>query len=212
MSQQKIVLFGDSILDNASYAAPEPDTVECLRRLLGARWSVDLVAQDGSIMLDMPSQLQQVPDCAATAILSVGGNDLLEHIDLLRQSNTKISELINIADEFTQHYKDVVRSFSTRFDRLILCTIYEVQLDPAPLTQLVRAPLGIINDQIIRTAACLGLEVLELRDFCTEPSDFVLQIEPSASGAAKIASAIAALLRQEPSMNMGRIYSGLAEH
>lgn len=83
MAQQKVVLLGDSILDNRPYTAPEPDTTERLRHLLGDGWSVDLVARDGAMMLDVPRQLQQAADGSATAILSVGGNDLVEHVGLL---------------------------------------------------------------------------------------------------------------------------------
>jgi hypothetical protein len=48
-----------------------------------------------------------------------------------------------------------------------------------------------VNDRIVRAARRVGAHVLELRDVCTEASDFVMQIEPSAQGARKIAAAIA---------------------
>jgi hypothetical protein len=42
---------------------------------------------------------------------------------------------------------------------------------------------SVLNDPIIRTAARLRLEVLELRSVCTDSEDIVLQVEPSARGA-----------------------------
>lgn len=67
-------------------------------------------------------------------------------------------------------------------------------------------PLALLNETIIRTGARLGLDVLELRSVCTEPSDFVMQIEPSPQGAAKIAKAIAALLLDPTLLNVGRVF------
>jgi hypothetical protein len=71
-------------------------------------------------------------------------------------------------------------------------------------------PPGVFNDRILRIAARSGLEVLEvleLRDVCTAPADFVMQIEPSALGAREIADAIAQVPRGEPSVETGRIHS-----
>jgi hypothetical protein len=82
-----------------------------------------------------------------------------------------------------------------------------VQLEPAPYAKLARVPLAVLNDRIMRIAARLGLDVLDLRSICTEPSDFVLQIEPSAKGAAKIARAIAGLV-DDKTLTWGRLYSG----
>ena len=68
--------------------------------------------------------------------------------------------------------------------------IYEVQLDPPAVAKLARIPLAVLNDRIIHIGVELGLDVLELRSVGTEPDDFVLQSEPSARGAEKIARAI----------------------
>lgn len=212
MSKETVVLLGDSILDNRPYTAPEPDTTELLQQMLGDGWSVDLAARDGARMRDMGRQLHQANDRSATAILSIGGNDLIEHIDLLTRPASAgaapvLEELLAISDDFGERYEDLACSVATQFDRAVLCTIYEVRLEPPPVARLARIPLGVMNDRIIRVAARLGLEVLELREVCTASSDFVLQIEPSASGAAKIAKAIAAMLRQDPSVRTGRIHT-----
>jgi hypothetical protein len=119
-------------------------------------------------------------------------------------------ELLAIADDFGRRYEDVAREVSDRAARTVLCTIYEVQLEPPAFAHLVRAPLAVLNDRIVRTAARLHLEVLELRDVCTAPADFVLQIEPSAAGAARIAEAIAALVKGAESSPAARIHSAAA--
>lgn len=90
-------------------------------------------------------------------------------------------------------------------DRLVVCTIYEPPLENPELARLAQVPLAIFNDRIIRIASRLGVDVLDLRSVCTEPDDFVLEIEPSAEGARKIAGAIAEVVRKPGSA--GRLYT-----
>lgn len=211
MSLRTVLLLGDSILDNQPYTGGAPDTATHLRSLLGAQWTVELLARDGATMSDMSSQLRSVPTRDAVAFVSIGGNDLTQHIELLARSSTNaeavLGELLEVADRFSLRYDEVARSVAAAAERTVLCTIYEVQLEPRRFAALARVPLGVLNDRIIRIAARLGLEVLELRDVCTSASDFVMQIEPSARGAAKIADGIANVLRDAPGVRTARIHS-----
>jgi hypothetical protein len=50
------------------------------------------------------------------------------------------------------------------------------------------------NDAILRVAFHFGLSVIDLRLICADPSDYANPIEPSGTGGAKIAHAIAASL------------------
>lgn len=207
-----IVLLGDSILDNALYTRPAPDTVTWLGRL-APDWAVLLLAQDGGTIDNVPVQLRRLEQRAAVAVLSVGGNDGAQHIALLDQrtanSGEVLQQLLHIGDEFAQRYEAVARAVAERADRLVLCTIYEVQLQPARYARLARVPLAVLNDRIVRIGATLGADVLELRSVCTEPEDFVLEIEPSALGAKKIAEAIVGVIRNDPSLRSGRVFTGL---
>lgn len=208
---RNVLLVGDSILDNQPYTRPLPDTATHLRAALGEGWTVELLARDGAVMAEIPEQLQQVTSRDACAFVSIGGNDLTRHLSLLDRPSATAAELLgavlHIADEFSATYEAAVRAVANRVARTVLCTIYEVQLEPPPFAELARVPLGVMNDRIIRTAARLGLEVLELRDVCTEPSDFVLQIEPSAQGARRIADAIADVLLDDAGTAAARIHS-----
>ena len=210
MSPHTLVLLGDSILDNASYTRPEPDTTEHLQRLLAPHWSVTRLARDGAGMRDVPFQLSKLKENSTAAVLSIGGNDATVHIGVLdRRVSTAaevLEELLNITQEFGRRYESVARAVAEHATRTVLCTIYEVQLRPARYARLARVPLALLNETIIRTGARLGLDVLELRSVCTEPSDFVMQIEPSPHGAAKIAKAIAALLLDPTLLNVGRVF------
>jgi hypothetical protein len=49
----------------------------------------------------------------------------------------------------------------------------------------------VFNDAILRVAAGHRLPVIELQIICTEPEDYANPIEPSGTGGAKIAAAIA---------------------
>ena len=212
MPSETLVLLGDSILDNAPYTSPEPDTTQHLRNLMPSGWQVQRLAQDGAVMASIRDQLSELPQDATTAVLSVGGNDATEHIGLLDHpaSNAAdvLDQLVSLADDFATRYEEVARSVVDRVSRTILCTIYEVQLEPPSHARLARAPLGLLNDQIVQVGSALGLEVLELRSVCTDPSDFVLQIEPSAQGARKIAEAIAAVVvGGNGAVTPGRVFS-----
>jgi len=212
VADQTLVLIGDSILDNAPYTDYGKDTTSLLTQMLAPEWSVTLYAQDGDKMEHIEEQLRSFEDHAAIAVLSIGGNDVTSHIGLLERSAISyrevLSTFLHVADDFEQAYRSVAQAVSARADRTILCTIYEVQLDPPEFARLARVPLALFNDRIVRTGARLGLDVLELRDVCTEPSDFVRQIEPSTQGARKIAQAIASFVKSESLVNYGRLFGG----
>lgn len=197
MAEQVLVLLGDSILDNWPYTAPAPDTTAHLQQLLGPDWSVVRLAQDGSVISDVRAQMRALGERPALAVLSIGGNDALAHTGLLEPGRTSaidlLEALLDIAGEFEAAYQRAAQAVKAAAGRTVLCTIYEVQLEPPADARRARVPLAVLNDRIIRVAARLGVEVLELRAVCTDPDDFVQQIEPSPQGAAKIARAIAAV-------------------
>lgn len=211
MQSRHLVLLGDSILDNAPYTRPAPDTAAHLRRLIGQEWTVELLAMDGARMADMREQLVRI-DRPATAVLSIGGNDLTEHIALLTRPATSagdvIGALLAIADAFAPRYEAVLDALRPLVSRLVLCTIYDVRLEPRALAHLARVPIALVNDRIVRAAAARGLDVIDLRAVCTDDADFVLEIEPSPQGAEKIARAIAAVVDRPGEQRYGRVVAG----
>jgi len=157
-------------------------------------------------MGDIASQLPHLGVEADIAMLSVGGNDAIEHIGILEPrtclSTEVLRKLADIADDFGHRYTKVLAQLRPRVRRLVPCTIYEPPMGDATTARLARIPLSLLNDQILRRSLALGLDVLDLRAVCTASSDFVMEIEPSAAGAMKIALAIEALAR-EPSTLKG---------
>ncbi len=151
MNGQSVVLLGDSILDNAPYTAPEPDTAAHLQSLLEPRWAVRRLAQDGARMSDVHGQLSKLRERPSVAVLSIGGNDAIEHIELLdRRAATAadvLGELLAIADDFGHQYQAVAQAVAAVAARTLLCTIYEVPLEPPPYARLARVPLALLNDR-----------------------------------------------------------------
>ena len=192
----QLVLLGDGILANGKHTNKEPDTAATLRGLLPG-WTVTLLAGEGSPMSAVPAQLQRLPANPDLIVLSVGGNDAMEHVDLLQQpvksSGETLDALISMVDGFTQKYDALVQTVRGRAPRLVLCTIYEPPLVGKNTASRARVLVTLLNDRILRTAYRAGADVLELRAICTGSDDFRMQIEPSASGAAKIGRAIAAI-------------------
>ena len=210
VTNRTLVLLGDSILHNDLYTRPEPGTTDHLTQLL-RDWSVRRLAIDGSKMADIKGQLRQLSERPTIAVLSVGGNDAVEHIGILTQSAASSAEvldqLLRIAEDFAERYEAVARSVAKQAQRVVLCTIYEAPLEPPEYAELARVPLSLLNDRIIRVASRLGLDVLDLRSVCNEPRDFVLQIEPSARGAEKIGRAIARLVADDVTLGSTRIFA-----
>jgi hypothetical protein len=191
-----LALVGDGILANGAHTKGAPDSASTLRELLPA-WTVTLVAGEGSTMGDVESQVSKLPAGVDLAVLSVGGNDAMRHVDLLQlpaaSSGETLDALIAMADGFAGMYDRAVKGVRERAPRLVLCTMYEPPLVGKNTANRARVLLTLLNDGILRTAYRWGLDVLDLRAICTSPGDFTQQISPSGAGAAKIARAIAAI-------------------
>lgn len=78
-----LALLGDSILDNKPYTHPAPDTSTQLAAILGDAWRVELLARDGACMEHVRHQLDDLDGEVDTAVLSIGGNDLTQHLGML---------------------------------------------------------------------------------------------------------------------------------
>ena len=189
-----VVLLGDSIFDNAAYVRGGPDVVTQLAALLPAGWRATLVAVDGHVIADVARQLARVPSDATHLVVSVGGNDALEHVGLLerpaKSSAQVLGWLADAAEEFEARYRRMLARVLALGLPTTLCTIYNGNLG-APLQRLATTALAVFNDVILRAAAAHRLPVIELRQLCTEPADYANPIEPSARGGEKIARAIA---------------------
>jgi len=78
---------------------------------------------------------------------------------------------------------------------VLLCTIYNGNL-PSEVAVAAKATVGVFNDKIYQIANSYLLPVLELRQVCTEATDYANPIEPSSVGGKKIAIGILKSVRQ----------------
>lgn len=188
-----IVLLGDSILDNGAYVGGGEAIIEQLRSRLSRGDIADLLAVDGSVVETMPKQIAKIPGDSTHLVISIGGNNALEHSPLLRDLQASAADLMRqLADvqlEFASKYRQMLLAILALRKRTVICTIYDgvPGLEPEAVTAL-----SIFNDVIIRAAVEFGLPVLDLRLVCNEVADYssVSPIEPSERGGSKIARAI----------------------
>jgi len=191
-----VVLLGDSIFDNGAYVRPgEPDVVAQVRAKLPRGWQATLCAVDGAVVSDVGRQLRNVPADASHFVLSVGGNDGLRNVGILREGARSVAEavgrLAGVREEFAGSYRAMLEAVAGRRLPTALCTIYDARFPDPQEQRLVVAGLSLFNDVITREAFSRRLPLIDLRLICNEPDDYANPIEPSAKGGEKIASAIA---------------------
>ena len=207
-----IALLGDSIFDNSSYTKGLPDVVTHLRGLLPVGSKASLLAVDGSTTADLADQLNDITPDVTRGVVSIGGNDALLNADILNLPVASTQEALLLfgrrVAHFEESYRAAIAAVLERLPNTTLCTVYNGNLpdDQAPSA---RVALMLFNDVILRAAFHWRLPVIDLRLVCSDPSDYANPIEPSGSGGAKIARAIAAMLgltnHQVPS---SRVFAG----
>jgi hypothetical protein len=191
-----IVLVGDSIFDNASYVPGQPSVIEQLAGELGDADRATLLARDGDVTRDVHDQLGALPADATHVVVSVGGNDALQHTDLLHReianSAELLTELARIQAGFRARYREMLDAVLRCGKPTVVCTIYDSNYE-APRKQLADVALSVWNDVIVRCAAEVGVPVIDLRRIFRAPADYANPIEPSAVGGKKMVAAIVAV-------------------
>ena len=206
----EIVLVGDSIFDNVRYVAGGKPVIEHLRNSIPADWTATLLAIDGNTTSGIAAQIARLPPETTHVAMSVGGNDAIQSSGILQQPASSVEVALNTfavaLDEFRTNYRAAMTALLSASKPAMVCTIYDA------IPNLVRAQvtaLALFNDIIIREAAHQGIPVIDLRSICDEAGDFsaISPIEPSDSGGAKIADAIANMgLRHDFSVPRTTIY------
>jgi lysophospholipase L1-like esterase len=189
-----VVLLGDSIFDNAVYVPGKPGVSEQLAAALAERGGrATLLARDGDRTADVADQLDGVPDGATHLVLSVGGNDALNHTALLdreiENSSELLAELAGIHSGFRAAYAAMLAAVLGKRLPTTVCTIYDSNFE-APRKELADVALSIWNDAILRCAGDAGVPVIDLRRIFRQPQDYANPIEPSVIGGAKLVAAM----------------------
>jgi hypothetical protein len=196
-----VILLGDSIFDNAAYVgAGDPDVVRQLQEELPRGWQATLLAVDGSVIRNVRSQAERLPNGSSHLVISVGGNDALGHARLLEAPARSVAEALDMltraGDDFERDYQLMLDETLSRRLPTAVCTIYNPRFNEAQMQRLAVTALCIFNDAIIRAALARGLPLIDLRLVCNDDRDYANPIEPSARGGAKISAAIKRLVAE----------------
>ena len=189
-----IILMGDSILDNAPYTGGGPAVIDQVTDLIRDFGRATLVACDGDRIRDVGSQMGQLPTDASHVVLSVGGNDALDHLHVLSEDTDTVAEVMiqfgDIASKFQSQYHQAVQRLTETGKNVTVCTIYNGGFTDPLQSKVVSAAVRMFNDAIYQVAGEFGLQVIDLRRICNRPEDYANPIEPSSIGGDKIARAI----------------------
>ena len=194
-----LILIGDSVFDNGAYVLPgEADVSTHLKRKLKPPgWSIDVRAVDGDVVADVERQIYSKPiPKPCIFVLSVGGNDALNHIDILqgtipdRSMASALMRFREIRENFRKKYSIALDAILDQEQPLITCTIYNPKFPEADLQALAETALSFFNDVITEEALRRKVPIIDLRDVCSEPTAFANPIEPSEIGGDLITNAI----------------------
>lgn len=193
-----IVLLGDSIFDNRTYTAGEPDVVTHLQSMLPENWQATICAVDGDVAEQVSGRMHKIPDDATHLFVSVGGNNAIMNADILTLPVSSAAQvfdaLANRVGDFEFHYREMLKAVLSRNLPVAVCTIYYPNFPDAAMQKIAVAALSAFNDVIIRQAILHKMPFLDLRLICNEPDDYANEIEPSGKGGRKIAAKILELI------------------
>lgn len=195
---KEVVLLGDSIFDNAAYVGGGPDVRQQVWERLPEGWKATLLALDGSMTRDIADQLRRLSKGATHLIVSAGGNDAVNHLDLLGESANSVSEVLDVlwgvAVQFRETYHQMLAEVLSHRLPTAVCTIYYPAFEDPALQRAASAGLTFFNEAILLEATRSRIPVLDLRLIFTESEDYANPIEPSVIGGAKLADAVCRLV------------------
>jgi hypothetical protein len=152
-------------------------------------------AVDGATSADVLGwQVGDLHD-ADRVILSAGGNDALQHIDLLEAAETTARDVLvglwSIREDFRRSYASLLDCLALTRRPVLVLTVYNPCFHghdfDAAYQQAAESAVSIINDVIQQEGRRRSFDVLELRTLFNDQADYANPIEPSAIGGAKLA-------------------------
>jgi lysophospholipase L1-like esterase len=158
-AEKRIFLLGDSIIDNGEYVrAGEPDVAHQLEVLL-PHHTVVKRAVDGAKAADVLGWQVAEMERAGHVILSAGGNDALEHTDLVDDViDTRAEDILvrlwSIREEFRRSYADLLDCLALTRQPVLVLTVYNPCFDghgfDGAYQQAAESAVSVINDVIHR--------------------------------------------------------------
>ena len=201
-----VSLLGDSIIDNKIYVKENEFSVkEHLEQ--NSNHLYEQLAVDGHTTKDvLQFQLNSLPNLATHQVISMGGNDLLNHISFLKSKEELTpKEVMEVAvcklAPIKHRYRSIVKKLSQENSKILLCTVYEGNLSSdffyRDIEFASKAMVSMLNDVIFSIGATFNVDVLELRNIFTEEQDYANPIEPSHLGGEKFAKKIISWIQDD---------------
>ena len=179
-NNDKIILIGDSVLENSKYITSDKSVFNILKTKIQ---NVHDYATDGATIVECYSQLDKIPielDSPNTYIfISVGGNNLL---NAPNSSESTVDELFKKLTTFIQ-------TVQTKFPNSKI-RVLNLYLPFNPRYKSYKNAIDQWNQYLVENKNKLKYNVVDINTLLIQQSDFVYDIEPSESGAEKIADAI----------------------
>ena len=173
-NNNKIVLLGDSMLNNKNYVFENESVEYYLKQEYP--FLINL-ATDGAKMSDLNTQVNKLKTInitkGSTLIISIGGNDLLADLDVLKVFKRYKQLLANILSEYPDIY------------------IYVLNIYYPPCCRFKRY-YNIITqwNNLLNSLKSSNIKLILISEMLTQKEDFVFEIEPSNQGGHKIANKI----------------------
>jgi len=194
----RIILLGDSIIDNGAYVHKgEPDVTKQLQARLPRR-TVIMRAVDGAVAANVLASQVNGLESSDHVILSVGGNDALQHRDILENAGglnagDVLLRFWTIREEFRKTYTALLDRLAVTKAKVMVMTVYNPNFTEfgACFQRMAESGVSLFNDVIQQEALARTFDILELRRLFTHKADYANPIEPSMLGGAKLANAMA---------------------
>ena len=197
----RVVLFGDSIIDNKTYVSHgEFSVLEHLENI--SNYEYIQVAYDGHTTFDVQNKQLHLSTILKPShiVLSVGGNDLLQNLSHVSKGPvSNINEAVSgiqqhIFEPLEQRFETIIEELSSQRANLLICTVYEGDLGRTDEFKDVldssKIMVSSFNDIVYKTAKKYNADVLELREIFITSDDYANPIEPSHIGGEKLAKSI----------------------
>jgi hypothetical protein len=208
MKDWNIVLCGDSTIDNKGYCKENGTSVtEHFQARVG---KVTMRAQDGSVISGIEKQLASgLPSGTTHLVVSVGGNNLLIKLQVMRKPCLNVTEAIllfsKLSQDYEAEYEKMIQMLLAFKKPIILCAIYRPNFERTGFyvnQEAVDIALTIFHDIMYRLARKYRLPIVNLRSIIGEAEDFANPIELGTPGGLKMTNAILDAIQEHQKLGL----------